>query len=154
MSEEHEALRSWWEALVPPPAHRALAEEDAATRAAVDWLRRALAQAQPTSAAPQRAPAARFRYWRSLRRASAAAALLLLLGLGWRAQSATTRTPSTKSAQVPTSPRAPPETAPEATPVLSSAPTVELVENDERGLELRSGPVSLLLLNAKPRTSS
>ncbi len=136
MSEPRDPLRDLWDAIEAPPAHRALADEDAATRAAVDWLQRALAQVRPTAAAPVTAmrliPARRWPLRFAL--TAAAAALLLLARVFMR---------ETEPAALLTTADARP-----------AADTVELLANDAQHLEMRSGSVRLTLLQPQPRKNS
>lgn len=154
MAEPGDPLRGLWDAVAAPPPHRALADEDAETRAAVDWLRRAYARVAPAAAPARRAarPAARSqRRWPRLLAAPAAAAALLLLARalffdpGPAAPSTLPVAAGAASAPAPASPEPPP-----AAPVPGRAPGVQLLASDPARVEMRSGSVRLILLH--PRT--
>jgi hypothetical protein len=117
-----DALAGAWQRLPPPSPDRPLAEQDPATRRAVEWMRSAwLALPVPAALPPRvvRRPFARGRWLR----VAAAAALLFALGapvlvVAWRARRGE-----------------PPALAPDAT----------VIAVDAHKLELRSGPVRLYL---------
>jgi hypothetical protein len=127
MPEPRDPLRALWEAVEPPPPARGLADEDAATRAAVQWLQAAHARVAPALRMPS-APRRRFRL-RPLAPLAAAAALLLLLLVPPRPEPA---------AAAPPPPRA----------------GVELLASGADRIELRSGTVRLILLHPQPPPKS
>jgi len=141
MSRDEEPLREFAEAfgsLPAPPSTRALPAEDEATRRAVEWMRTALEAQQPAGDGlsdlhARRAARLRPFAWRPL---AAAAVLLVLLGgpawlvlRGERASLETDVAPTAPTASLP------------GTPSPSG-----LVAVSEHALELRSGPVHLLLV--------
>jgi hypothetical protein len=146
------AFRDW----PAPAATRDLPDEDEATRGTVAWMAAALrAQApSPAAAAPPRAPWRRapaparwrLRDWRPL----AAAAVLLLL-LGGPLLLVTDRGPRPAPPLADAGP-AVPQPAPDGPaaplppePVMATEPGL-VVAVDRQRIELRSGPVHLLLL--------
>jgi len=152
--------RAFRELPAPPPA-RELDAEDEVTRRAVAWMAAAFRAQSPASSAPpaailartaQPAPRRERRTWRPL---AAAAAVLVLLGgallLAEHVLHPRTATPRvTPVAQAPeTGIPAPHTTPPDITPPAAPASGVVAVAADH--LELRSGPVRMLLfLNAPP----
>ena len=143
--EPLDALREDWQALVPPAPVRPLADEDAETRTAVDWMRstwNALEAPEPGSVPTALTrtlasrPAPRLRL---VPRIALALAAGLVAWFGFAVL---------RPAQDPTSSTEAPvelasvETAP--APSMQAAPIV-LAANTER-VELRSGSVRLVLL--------
>ena len=151
--------RAFRELPAPPPA-RELDAEDEATRRAVAWMAAAFRAQSPASSAPPAAILARTaqpaprerRIWRPL---AAAAAVLVLLG---GALLLADHVLHPRAAMLPVAPVAqapetgipgPDTTPPEITPPAAPASGVVAVAEDH--LELRSGPVRMLLfLNAPP----
>jgi len=159
--------RAFRELPAPAPA-RELGDEDEATRRAVAWMAAAFSAQSPASSAPPAAILARSTRpvlrrvrptWRPL---AAAAAVLLLLGGGLllaervlQPRAATRTEPPVAYAppidipapQVP----APEPAPPDITPPVASASGVVAVADDH--LELRSGPVRMLLFLKPPTTN-
>jgi len=136
------AFREW----PAPDATRELRDEDQATRRAVAWMVAALRAQAPASAAPpqslrRRAPAPRpwqLRDWRPL---AAAAVLLALLGGPLLLVEDIHDPPAPRVADA--SPPAAPPAGPG--PATATSPGLVVAVDRER-IELRSGPVRLLLL--------
>jgi hypothetical protein len=156
---EGDALRELTEAfgaLPAPPPTRELSAEDEATRRSVDWMRAAFTAQQPRDGLQalhaRRAAAQRPFAWRSL--AAAALLLVLLGGPGWlalrggRAPEPPERVP-TRIAQIPAQ-LEPPPVAPTRLAPAPVAATPGLVAVSAHALELRSGPVHLLLVRPTP----
>lgn len=139
MSEPRDPLRALWDAVEPPAAHRTLDGEDDATRAAVAWLQGAYARLEPAAAPPRLGlvPHRARRWPRRIALAAAAAALLLLARAAWNEPR--------PGLTLPTEAWIPPPAA---------APEVQVLASDAQRLELRSGPVRLILLHPQPRTDS
>jgi len=132
-------LTSAWHEQPAPEATPSLAQSDAETRAAVDWLQRSWTQLDAPAlgevpralrrrVAQRRAPVLAWR------RHAAAAALLLAVGLALRFS-------ASWSTHVPRADASPPVAA---RPSVAGGP--QLVSAGPGRLELRSGPVRLLLL--------
>ncbi len=155
-------VRAFRELPAPPPA-RELDAEDEATRRAVAWMAAAFGAQSPASSAPpaailartaRPAPRREHRAWRPL---AAAAAVLVLLGGGLvladrvlRPRAATP--PDAPLAQVPPAEIPAPDIAPpDITPPAARASGVVAVAEDH--LELRSGPVRMLLFLSAPPSS-
>ncbi len=144
------AFRDW----PAPYATRELTDEDQATRRSVAWLAVALQAQSPQTAAPpeallQRAsPAGPWRLLRAGRPLAAAAVLLALLGGPLLLLSEPAPSPAPPATVVDE--RTPPApAAPDAGPVAGL-----VVAASRERIELRSGPVRLLLLsrdNTTPR---
>lgn len=134
-----DALQRAFRAWPVPAATRALGEEDAATRRTVAWLAAALRAQQPATsgAAPLRrvAPRPRLRLLRDGRPLAAAALLLLLLGAPFLLLPERAPAPAAPVTRVPPAPP----------PGPATAPGLVVAASRER-IELRSGPVQLLLL--------
>jgi hypothetical protein len=135
------AFREW----PPPGPTRSLADEDAATRRTVAWLAEALRAQEPARTAPLRraAPRARQTLLRDARPLAAAALLLLLLGVPFLLLPERAPAPATPPTPVTRAPPAPP-------PGPATAPGLVVAASRER-IELRSGPVQLLLLTPAHR---
>jgi len=162
-----DALRETWRQGPAPAPDRALADEDATTRAAVRWVRDAWLALPVPAAQPPRvsegvaaraplAPVERLRW----RRLAVAAALLVALGVPLLVLATRRAVPSRPpdGAPVADAPRPAPQTAPgpAAPPALPApepepAPQVAAVDADH--LELRSGPVHLYLITASPSSN-
>ena len=161
MTQDEEPLHEFAEAfgaLPAPPATRELSAEDEATRRAVEWMRAALDAQQPardglSELHARRAARLRPFAWRPL---AAAAVLLVLLGgplwlvlRGERAPLDTGEAPLAVAPPIVAPPSiAPADIAPIAPPTNAPATASPsgLVAVSEHALELRSGPVHLLLV--------
>ncbi len=148
-----EAMAAFRAAPAPAPVRELFAEAEA-TRRVVAWLSAALAAQSPPAARPaaavlRRAARPRWRLLSGRPALAAAAVLLLLLGAAlWLAdgdrRSAVTPPAPVASGEPPSAP-APAEPAPLAPASAEDRPAPGLVAVSEGRLELRSGPVRLLL---------
>ena len=168
-----DALRDAWRQSPAPAPHRALADEDGATQAAVRWVREAWlalpvpALRLPTRAVPAETPVIASSRWRQI---AVAAALLVAVGvplLVFAARRAIEERlqPLAPVAEAPRAEPLPPPLvapAPPGPPAVPAVPAVPADESmrpepaahvaavDEHHLELRSGPVRLYLITDSP----
>jgi hypothetical protein len=138
--DELEPLRRAWDELAVPAAPR----EDAAERAAVDWMRGAWARIEPPAGAslPRRSARGASRRrprWAWLAAAAAAGLAAVLLGL---AQLGERRDARPRSTEVPVA-GAPPRSGPGLPAEPESIPIATLTADR---MELRAGNVRLILL--------
>ena len=131
-------LRALYRRLAPPPLADDVAEADAETARVVRWVQGAYRGLEPARAsvplllARTRRPA---RFGPRARLAAAAAVLLVAGAALWRALSGSSPAPAPERvAQSPSGPGS----------------AVEVIDVRPDGLELRSGPVRLLLLEPPP----
>ena len=124
--DELDALRGLWDRLEAPPLDRPLEEEDAETRAAVEWMQGAWASARPDlvirpAARPAPSLLERARPWFA---SAAAAAILVSFSVAILRMDVATSTTD-----------------------VADAPTQEppvLVEHTDGAVSLKSGPVKLV----------
>lgn len=138
--------------LQPPPPHRELYEEDAATRASVTWLAQAWSALEaPASPASRLAPAARsagsagrpaIRLRQLALLGAAAAILALAFAPLFREASDPQHEPASARLAAAASSAA-------AAPIASTAPAIEVLHAGRDRVELRSGTVRLTLLPAR-----
>jgi len=132
-------LEAAWRSLPLPPPNRELEDEDPATRQAVEWMRSAWVSLEIPRAPAPPVPMRARRRWPS-RLARIAAVLVLALGALLLARSISApdeteiaRTPPTNDTEARQGPDPPP-------------PAVALLAATADRIELRSGPVRLVLL--------
>jgi hypothetical protein len=165
--DELEALRAAWEWLEAPEPDRALDEPDEATRAAVEWMRSAWAALEPppvevpAPSASRVEPSAQ-RRWPMLGALAALLAALVAAGL-WAGLERPAQRGTRAVVGVLTGPSVEPEASGALEPAdeldasspaaredaRSSAVQVAALSEDQ--MELRSGPVRLILLTNTAR---
>jgi hypothetical protein len=138
--------------LQPPPPHRELREEDAATRASVAWLAQAWSALEaPAGSTIRRAPAARsagsagrraIRLRQLVLLGAAAAILALAFAPLFREASDPRHEPASARLAAAAS-------SPAAAPIAHAAPAIEVLHAGRDRVELRSGAVRLTLLPAR-----
>jgi len=126
-------LRGAWRALAPPVPADDLEDADARTRRAIGWLRDAWREVEiPAAAPPRAAPVLRPLFGGRLDRVCAAAAALLVALLAW---SASERDGGERA---------------DATDTAEARPGPRVVGIGDNHIELRSGPVTLVLVTSEP----
>lgn len=129
-------LRAAWGEVEAPPPDRDLSREDDATRRAVAWMQGAWAGVEaPPARVPRRAARVRVGPWSLAAAAAVVAALVTALAQGGRDR------------RLDGGPSPTPET-----PVVrtETEPPVLVARTAENEIELRSGPVCLVLLAGAP----